>query len=271
LNSRYAGNNEKIEEKVRIWLHSQKSFAAAKVAMPEPLRFVHTRSAKKFLSALEFAQAMPDVAVIVGAPGTGKTTACVQYKATHPNVWHLTAEPLISACGPVMKYLREAVGLPEMETYRIPHAMQMKIQNTQGLIIVDEAQHLSTEALDQLRSVHDRCGVGLALVGSEELWRRVDGGGRKAAFAQLFSRVGIRVAVGRSSVRDIEVLLDAAGIHDEKQRAVLKTIGQKPGALRGIVKTLRAARKVAAGAGEALGEQHILQAWQLNCGDGGVA
>lgn len=63
-------------------------------------------------------------------------------------------------------------------------ATSSRLKGTQGLLIVDEAQHLSAGAIDQLRAVHDRAEVGLALLGNEEVWSRIDGGGRKAQ-AQL--------------------------------------------------------------------------------------
>ena len=261
LKGKYKGNNENIERSVRIWLKSQQTFATAKAELPDELGFVHTRTAKNFLTTLEFAQAMPDVVVITGGAGVGKTSACLQYKATHPNVWHLTAEPSVSSSYHMMEYLRETVGLPEMASYRVSRAIMLKVRQSQGLIIVDEAQHLTTQALDQLRSVHDRSHVGLALVGNEDVWRRLDGGGRKAEFAQLFSRVGMRVTASRPTKKDVEEMMDAAGIVDDKQRATLKTIAGRPGALRYMTKVLRVARRLASGDKTELTEAHIMAAW----------
>ena len=267
INGKYKGNNENVEEKIRIWARSQKSFARQKTSLPVETGFVLTRTARKFLAAFEHAQAMPDLAVIIGGAGVGKTSACHQYKTTHPNVWHLTAEPLVASSYAVMAYLRETLGLPEMPAYRLTRAITAKVMNTQGLIIVDEAQHLTTPALDQLRTIHDKAGVGLVFMGNEEVWRRIDGGGRRAQFAQLHSRVGMRVNAPRPLAKDIEEILDASEISDAKQRAVLKTIAGKPGALRALAKTLRVARMVALGAGESMTDEHITSAWNRLSGD----
>jgi DNA transposition AAA+ family ATPase len=261
LGGKYRGDNQKIDEKVRTWLTSEQSFARHKAAMPADVAFVHTRTAKKILATFEHAQAMPDLVVVSGGAGVGKSSACAHYKATHPNVFVLTAEPSLSSSYAMMEYLREALSIPETASYRVSRAITLKLKNSQALIIIDEAQHLKPEAIDQLRSVHDRAEVGMALVGNEEVWKQIDGGGRNAKFAQIFSRVGMRVSVARSTQKDIEAMLDASDIADEEQRKVLKFVAGKPGALRGMVKTLRVARMLAMGAEEALSKAHLEAAY----------
>jgi DNA transposition AAA+ family ATPase len=268
LSNKYRGNNDKINERVRTWYESQTMLGRNKVAMPE-VAYAATRTAAKCLATLEYAQSMADIVVISGGAGVGKTTACMRHKEIHPNVWMLTADPSLASPYAVLEYLRETLGIPDTAPYKVSRAIAARIAGTRGLIIIDEAQHLSVKAIDQLRAVHDRAHVGMALVGNEEVWGRIDGGGRKTEFAQLFSRVGKRVTVARPSTRDIEALLDASEIVDDEQRKMLKAIAQKPGALRGMAKTLRQARMVALGAQEELSEQHIRQAWSSFLGDGG--
>ena len=69
----------------------------------------------------------------------------------------------------------------------------MRVNGVRGLLIVDEAQHLSLRALETLRALHDATGAGLALMGNAVVYARLTGGRRAAEFAQLFSRVGKRV------------------------------------------------------------------------------
>jgi DNA transposition AAA+ family ATPase len=272
LGGKYRGNNDRIEADIRVWLKSEEQLGKRRMVLPVDAKFSPTRSALKFMAALEHAQAMPDVAVIAAGAGVGKTTTCTHYKATRPNVWILTAEPSMATPYAMLEYLREVLGLPETPPHKTSRAVTMKLQGTQGLVIIDEAQHLSIKCIDQMRMIYDRAGIGLALVGNEEVWGRIDGGGRKAELAQLFSRVGIRVTVGRPTAKDIEILLDASEITDPKQRAVLKTIAGKPGALRAMVKTLRLARMVALGSEEELNDTHIMSAWhRLSGGQDAVA
>lgn len=266
LGGKYRGNNESIEEKVRIWARNERHVVRKKSSVPDALRFVQTRAAKKFLNTLEHAQVLADIVVITGGAGVGKTSAILEYKATHPNVWHLTAEPLVSGAFAMIEYLRETLGVPQTAPHKLSRAISLKVAGTQGLIIIDEAQHLETKAIDQLRSINDRCGIGIAFVGNEEVWSRIDGGGRKAEFAQLFSRVGMRVNVPRASAKDIEALLDGNEVIEPGQRKQLKYIASLPGALRAMGKTLRDARMMASGAQEELTEKHIESAFNLLSG-----
>jgi DNA transposition AAA+ family ATPase len=272
LGNKYRGDNDKIDEKVAIWLKNEASITRQKKVLPADIKFAPTRSAQKFLAVLEHAQALPDVVVIAGGAGVGKSTACLQYKATHPNVWILTAEPSISSAYAMLEYLRETLGIPEVAPHKVSRAITIKLTGTQGLVIIDEAQHLAPKTIDQMRCVYDRAGIGLALVGNEEVWSRIDGGGRKADMAQLFSRVGMRITVARPTKKDIEAMLDASDIADAKQRLTLQTIAGKPGALRGMAKTLRIARMLALGADQPLSEEHIRAAYsRLSGGEDGAA
>jgi DNA transposition AAA+ family ATPase len=271
VSGKYKGDNDGVEKKVRIWLRNEDQVSRQRAILPADIKFAQTPTAVKFLTALEYAQALPDIVVISGGSGVSKTSAVEHYAETRPNVWLLTAEPLLSSHSKMMEYLREQLGIPETGRHKVSRAVAQKLRGTRGLIILDEAQHLTPKCLDQMRSVYDRAHIGLAIVGNEDVWGRIDGGGN-SKYAQVFSRVGMRVTVARPTAKDIDVLLDTAGVTGVKNRAILKTIGQMPGGLRGIVKTLRAAQTAAGGAKQELSEEHLTWAWNRRTGrqDGGL-
>jgi DNA transposition AAA+ family ATPase len=200
--------------------------------------------------------------VITGGAGVSKTSAFEHYKATRPNVWILTAEPSTASPYAMLEYLREVLGIPETKPHLTSRAITTKLMNSQGLIIIDEAQHLAIKCIEQLRSIYDRANIGIVFAGNLDVWSRIDGGGRKAEFAQLFSRVGMRVTVNKPSNKDIEVMLDALNIIADEQRKMLTFIAKEPGALRVMMKTLRVARMLAIGADEELAKEHISSAWK---------
>ena len=101
--------------------------------------------------------------------------------------------------------------------------------------MIDEAQHLTVRALNHLRCVSDESGIGIALVGNEEIYSKLRGSG-KADFAQLFSRVGMRKHVLTNSLtaEDIRNIFGPYGL-DEGALGLLSGIAHTNYGLRGAV------------------------------------
>jgi DNA transposition AAA+ family ATPase len=134
------------------------------------------------------------------------------------------------------------------------------MEGTHGLLIIDEAQHLSLSAIESIRSIHDKAEIGLVLCGNESVYARLTGGSRAATFAQLFSRIGKRLRLSQPSKADVTALVDAYGITGKDERQALIEISTRPGALRGVVKTLNLAAMLSSGSPVDL--QYITAAWK---------
>lgn len=258
----YEGNNDRVAGAAQLWLSGREDRRRQKSIVPRAPGFIATESARAFLEALGFAQAMPEISVIAGGAGIGKTTSVVRYAASNPNVWVATMSPSTSGINPMLVELCEAMGIAEKAAARLTRAIGRKVEGTGGLIVIDEAQHLTAPALDQLRSIYDRYAVGIALVGNEQVYARLDGGGRTAQFAQLFSRIGVRVTQARPRARDMCALIEAWGVTEAEQVKWLKAIARKPGALRVLTKCLQLASMLATGADEERGMKHLKAAWE---------
>ena len=259
----YAGRTERVAEAAQRWLDGRAARAATRVALPPVPEFIVTRSAEAFFGLLSHAQHMPDLVVITGGAGVGKTTACEAFKARSPNVWIATMEPCLSTVRMLLDALTEALEIAEKySAQRISAAIVRKLKGTGGLLIVDEAQHLSAQALDQLRTIHDKAGVGVALVGNETVFSRFGGVAHTPHYAQLYSRIGVRLSRKAPLKADVEALLDAWKIVTPAERRLAIAIASKPGALRGMTKMLRMAFGMAGAAGlERPAEEHLLSAW----------
>jgi DNA transposition AAA+ family ATPase len=120
--------------------------------------------------------------------------------------------------------------------------IRRRLTGSQGLLIVDEVQHLTPSLRDQLRStVYDGAGIGVALVGNEQLneqFARERGTGQ---YAQLISRIGERQNRPRPYKADADLLLDGWMLQGAEAREVALGIALKPGGLREMNKTLRRA------------------------------
>ena len=135
---------------------------------------------------------------------------------------------------------------------KITRAVCDRVRGTGGLIIIDEAQHLSPEAHDMVRSIHDDADIGVALLGNEAIHTRLEGDGKRERFAQLTSRVGVRISKPRALKRDIDALLTAWNVEGQAERALLHVIARKPGALRLMSKVLKLAHMMAGADGVAV-------------------
>ena len=81
------------------------------------------------------------------------------------------------------------------ETLKEYESRLLAVPDPTTLIIVDEADRLSRNSLEQLRSVFDKSGLGMVLIGMPGIEKRV------ARYPQFFSTIG--------SVHEFRALRDA--------------------------------------------------------------
>ncbi|MES8361962.1 AAA family ATPase, partial [Cutibacterium acnes] len=166
-----------------------------------------------------------------------------------------TMTPAMASVVTALEEIAEAVGAGLSSgggAAKVHRSICRRVTGTLGLLVIDEAQHLSVAALDQLRSIHDATGIGIALVGNEAVYARMTGGNRAAYLDRLYSRIGRKVRLARATAEDVRVILDAWGVRETDCRAQLVDIASKPGALRGLTKVLRLAAMYAAAEQRAL-------------------
>ena len=252
LADKYRGQTAAVEAKVARWLDARAEQAALAAQLPAAPEYVETPAARRIAAALSWAQMAADLVVVYAGAGMGKTLAARAYAAERPNVWTATMTPAAQALGPCLERAAAACGLLPASARQVRAAqleadLLERLHGSHGLLIVDEAQHLGARALEGLRSIHDGSGVGLALLGGESLYVRLTGGSRSAEYAQLFSRIGRRVRFSRAGQGDVDALLAAWGLSDAAVRAAALDIARRPGALRGLTKTLRLAALLASG------------------------
>ncbi|UNU43603.1 hypothetical protein EAO27_13395 [Sphingopyxis sp. YF1] len=258
----YAGDEKGVAEQVYRYqqqLLSQKAFA---VTAPELPTFFAGPTASEVIQILTYGQRGRIVVIATGA-GMGKTKAIDHYRASVSNVWKATIRP--SSSGVMNMLLAVLAALGERDITGPPNKLSQliidKVRNSGGLIVIDEAQHLSEKSLEELRSLHDETGVGIALVGNISVLSRLEGGTRKANFAQLFSRVGMRMVRAQPLQGDADALCDAWNIGDAKIITAVREICQKPGALRGATMTLELAHMIAASEGQTVNAGHVRDCW----------
>ena len=179
-----------------------------------PPPFIVTKEHRRFV---EFANAVRKyryIGLCYGAPGVGKTMSARQYAS-----WSV-AEPLVREWGPradsdakayavlarsrtvfytaavgaTLRQIREELDLLMTRVgLCIEEGAGAAIDEAQrrsghippiDLLIVDEAERLSTTGLEYMRDLFDRHGIGLILIGMPGIEKRM------ARYAQLYSRIG---------------------------------------------------------------------------------
>lgn len=253
LGQTYPGDLSAIAAKLARWLASlaERNRAAALPAAPG---WVETKQAARIFGALRYAQIGSDIVVIYGPAGVSKSETCRHYAKVSPNTFVVTMTPAQGGLTAALSAVYEAVGLKEarLTAAAMNRLICQRLRGSEGLLIIDEAQHLGHLALDQLRSIHDATGIGLALVGNEQVFTVMSGGQRAVYLDRLHSRVGKWLGLKGPAESDIDALIKAWQINDTSCRAQIRAVAQRPGALRVLTKVLRLASAAAAAAGRPL-------------------
>jgi len=265
LDDKYAGNSRNVEAKLQKWLDAKverEEFAGTRPTGPG---YFITPSSKRIMDCLAHAQFAGDMVEIIGVPGSSKTTSARRYQERNPNVWLSTMAPHAAGVVPALEEVAEALGLRDVGggARGLSRAIRRRINGSGGLLIVDEAQHLSLQSLEEIRSIHDANGMGLALMGSEHLHGRLTGGTRAPQLAQLFSRIGMKVHLRKVMRGDVEALCSAWGIADKEARGYVEQVALKPGALRQATKVVRLAAARAKATNAPVTVDLLQAAWSL--------
>lgn len=256
MNENYRGDNDSVSGKLVVWLENR---TRKTNEMPQAPDFVETRTVKQIWSALQYAQLAQCISVIYGSPGVGKSKALQQFVRERPNVWLITVSPSRSSLSECLYELALELGVGDAprRAGQLGRVIRRKLRGTSGLLIIDEADHLDYPVLEELRILQEETGIGLALVGNNQVYSKLTGGNsRNVDFARLFSRIAKKVAILKTKKDDVKAISAAWGLGD-RERDLVTQLAERPGALRTVSHTLRLAAMFATGANESLSEKHI--------------
>lgn len=238
LKGTYRGSIQTIEQAIEGLLQRQK---AKVVERRMRQRFVPTYAAERCLDAIHVAHVEGEISVITGAAGLGKTQALKHYAATNPDVILIEVEP---SCSPkiLLKVLCKEL---KVNDNGANHDLFERITHRIGegaLIMVDEAELLSTRSLEFLRRIHDKTQCGVVLAGMPRLLINLKG--KYGELAQLYSRVGVHCDLGNELTQDdIEQLINESLGADKD---VIQALSQSAnGNARRLNKLMRGAVRIA--------------------------
>ncbi|PMM32590.1 AAA family ATPase [Vibrio lentus] len=240
LNGSYKADPAKMIEKLNQWLRMREQRNATPSKDPG---FVMTQTAKQIIDDLRYAHGSSDIACIYGASGVGKTKTLRNYMQSNNNVWMITISPSISSLVGCLYELAMELGLTNAPRRKdaLARAIRNRLIGTNGLVIIDEADHLKYEALEEFRAIQEYCEVGMVMAGNNKVYTQFTGGRRNEDFARLFSRIGKKRGIHKTKQADVRAIADAWNVNGESERGLMLQISERPGGLRLLSKTLKLA------------------------------
>ena len=211
LQGKYAGDVPAIDALARSFINRE---VEKEKSQKITARFVPTVTSRKGMDVIKYAHLDGDLNVIYGAAGLGKTMILREYAAQHRDALLIEADPGYTA-RVVLEELCGLLGISKRgNMHELSEACIAALRDSGRLLMVDEAENLPYRALETLRRIHDKSGIGLVLAGMPRLIINLKG--KRGEYQQLYSRVGFALCIGdslpQSDITDIAVsMLPGAG------------------------------------------------------------
>ena len=230
------------------------------------VQIAHTQTVQDIIMAVSFAEAAGDISLIYGDAGLGKTVSLKEYVSTHPDVIYLELKDCDKSTKGVCEKILFCIGKEMRGVDRLlVDTITDYLTSNPKLIIIDEAQHLSIRALENLRAINDATESGIVLCGNPTVYDRMHGKGQ-AHFAQLYSRIGIRRHIVEPSLDDIVSIFENQRL-DKESLLYLHKLALQRGGLRNCVKILNIALQLQDNEKEPLNIDHLQSAYELRNGE----
>lgn len=243
-NGDIAALESKLEEFFRTQQERQDN---AEKAVPYcPVQgYVPTSISEDVFKLIRYCQLEKTMVVIYGDAGVGKTKGVEKFVRENPtSSVYIQATPSTGTLGNLLSVIARALKVPEArKRVDLISAIQEKLERSNKVLIIDEAQHLQLRALDEIRAwtepnpMLQRAGVGIALVGNTSIYTRMVGK-QEADFGQLFSRIRMRrfcrtEEITREDIQKLFPKLTESG--KKKELDFLHGIGRSKWGIRGAV------------------------------------
>ncbi|HBY5098106.1 TPA: AAA family ATPase [Klebsiella pneumoniae] len=200
IQGKYPGDVKNIDELVSGFITRE---SEREKATRINTAFVSTVTARKALEVISLAQLDGDINVIFGAAGLGKTMVLRQYASEHKDAILIEADPGYTA-RTVLEELCGRLGLSRNgNMHQLSESCISALSDSGRLLMIDEAENLPYRALETLRRIHDKAGIGIVLAGMPRLLINLKG--KRGEYQQLYSRVGFALPLGEALPKaDIE-------------------------------------------------------------------
>ena len=192
--------------------------------------FAKTSIANEVLNTIAICQIQRKMGCIYGDAGIGKTMAIKEYARNNSECIVITVTKATSRERSFLETLCEELHIPIGRIDRMHKACKAKLDQSEKVLIIDEAQHLPYSTIEDVRALNDDDGIGIVLVGNYEINDKLT----KQGYDQLSSRVGLPKLLVNSEIQreDVKLIFSELG---EKEIDILYAIARSRWCLRGAV------------------------------------
>lgn len=205
LSDTYTGNNADVARTINQYL----TIGKQRLNNIQTANFYEgLYNTQEVLFACTYAHRKNDVTLVSGDAGAGKTTALKYYAENNTGVIFVTANACTTTATSILSLICEKVGrqVPGRRA-ALMTALIAQLADTNRLIIIDEADHLSQNALQAVRNLNDLAHVGIVLSGNDKIYRQMLTAQRGYEFDQIRTRIIVRKKVYNDySAAEIEAM-----------------------------------------------------------------
>ena len=259
----YTGRNEDLTSKVRRYLEGREAVVQMSSRVGEDPGWLPTPTSRRILTLLRMAHT-GKMTAFAGVPGCGKSVTALEYQSTAPNVFIVTLDDTLSSVSQMLRATLLTLGDDAPRYGAAPADLSRRIMSRltgrRALLVFDEAQYLTQEALQVARRWCDLSDLGVAFLGDTELVKLLRAS-RKKSLATFNSRIAMQDYRPAVESADVDLVAAGWGVSDPAAVRFLRQIALNAGTLREVANTIGSANLLASEEERPLELDDIKAAW----------
>ncbi len=201
MSQKYQGDTATLEAALRNFMDNYTT-KRSESSESIPVQPLHNYSSAMFVA--EEAVVNEEMVVLYGIPGSGKSVVAREFVSRHPEAVFVEVVPGIRPDS-LLKTIAAILGIGGIRAGdELIWEIAREFGRRDGVLVIDEAEHLTVKGLEVIRRIHDFSRVPVVLVGTYGLIKNLKG--NNGELLQLYSRIQGRWEFKESSSEDMERL-----------------------------------------------------------------